>query len=186
MQSVLLLHTWEVCSNVCSNIIISVLRVTCFHDCTEAHAALWPAMPCVWKLFHDIKAKMFFLPLAESEDRDRWAPRLERPPGCIHPNRSESHSPLSLPSDQALPVETLSCKVRGHTNSPTPSSFFYTSSSISVHHTLFSSSLFSIFLPLSVTLWPIDLTEGEIISWSTLPQLSGPYTDCIIILSTHW
>ncbi len=148
-------------------------------NCTEVHAALWQAILGVWKLFHDTEAEMFFLPLAQSEDRDRWALWLERPPGCIHSNGSELHSPLSLPSDQALPVETLSCKVRGHTNSPTPSSFSYTISSISVHHTpLHFLFLFLLSLPPSVTLWPIDLTSGEIISWSTLPRLWGPYMDC--------
>ncbi len=116
------------------NSIIS--KVPCFHDCTAAHAALWPAMLSVWKLLHDTEAEMFFLPLAQSEDRDRWALRLERPPSSIHPNGSELHSPLSLPSDQALPAETLSRKMRGHTNSPTPSSFSCTISSINVHHTL--------------------------------------------------
>lgn len=40
---------------------------------SEAHAALWPAMLGVWKLFHDMEAEMFSVPLAESGDRDRWA-----------------------------------------------------------------------------------------------------------------
>lgn len=118
-----------------SNSIISAVTSRLF-PCADVHAALWPAMLSVWKLFHDIEAEMFFLPPAESEDRDGWALWHERPPACIHPNGSELHSPLSLPSDQALPIETLSCKVRGHTNSSTPSSFSYTISSISVHHRL--------------------------------------------------
>lgn len=51
---------------------------------------------------------------------------------------------IFLPSDQALPVETLSLKVRGHTNSPTPSFFSYTLSSVSVLFPLSSlSSSFS-------------------------------------------
>lgn len=144
---------------------------------SEAHAALWPAMLGVWKLFHDMEAEMFSVPLAERGDRDRWALWLKRPPGCIHPNGSEPHSPLSLPSDKALPIETLSCKVRGHTNSPTPSYFLYAIPSISVHQTLWH-FFFSLKHPPSVTLWPIDLTGGEIISWSSLPLLSGPYMYC--------
>lgn len=124
-----------------------ISTVTCFHDCTRPHAALWPAMFCVWKLFHDTEAEMFFLPRAQNEDRDRWVLWLERPPGCIHPNGSELHYPLFLPSDQALSVETLSCKVRGQTNSPTPSSFSYTISSISVYHTLIN---FPFLCPLSL------------------------------------
>lgn len=161
-----------------SNSTISAVRSHSF-PCADVHAAPWPAVLSVRKLFRDIEAEMFFLPPAESEDRDRWALWHGRPPGCIHPNGSELHSPLSLPSDQALPVETLSCEVRGHTNSPTPSSFSYTISSISVHHTLIHFpflSLLSLSLSFSGTLayW----SRGEIISWSALPQLSGPYKDC--------
>lgn len=51
--------------------------------------------------------------------------------------------------------------------------------SLSITHLYSSlSSAFSLFLPPSVTLWPIDLTGGEIISWSAPPWLSGLYIDC--------
>lgn len=84
-----------------------------------------------------------------------------------------------LPSDQALPVETLSFKVRGHTNSPTPSSFSYMLSSISVYHILIHFPFPCLpSLPPSVALWPIDLTGGEITGRSALPWLSGPDMDC--------
>lgn len=39
-------------------------------------------------------------------------------------------------SDQALPIETSSCKARGSTNRPTPSYFSFTVSPDSVHHAL--------------------------------------------------
>lgn len=88
------------------------------------------------------------------------------------PNASQPHSPLA--------VETLSCEVRGHTNSPTPSSFSYTVSSISVHHAL-TRLPFLHLISYCVTLWSIDPSGGEIISWSVLP-IPGLQ----LVIREHW
>lgn len=107
-------------------------------------------------------------PLARREDRDRWALRLQRPPGRIRLNGSQRRNPSPPRSlGQASPVKTLSCGARGHANGPTPSSFSHTVSSLPLcpSRTFLPTGL----PPPSVTLWPIDPTGGEIVSGSALP-----------------
>lgn len=112
-------------------------RCTCSSSANRiVHAALWPSMLSAWKLLHGVEAEMSVLPLAESEDRDRWALWLQRPPGYIRPH-------CLCPLTKRCPLKhwavrwevTLMAPL--HLLCPVP---FY---SISVHHTLF------LFLPLS-------------------------------------
>lgn len=76
------------------------------------------------------EAEMFLLPVAEMET-DELSGSRGHLAASIQTDQSFGSS-LFQPSDRALPVETLSCEVRGHTNSPTPSSFPCLISSISV------------------------------------------------------
>lgn len=120
-------HRHNIAKTICSNL-CGVWNCSHAHQARHFKHSQPSGRPVLsmWKL-HDIKAEMFFLPLVESADRDRWATWHQRPPGYIHPNGSgASFSPLSLLSDQVSPIETLSWKVRGHTNNPTPSSFHWT------------------------------------------------------------
>lgn len=112
-------------------------------------------------------------PLARREDRDRWALRLQRPPGRIRLNGSQRRDPLPPPRSSGLasPAKTLSCGARGHANGPTPSSFSHTVSSppLCPSRTFLPTGCSLVLPPPSVTLWPIDPTGGEIVSGSALP-----------------
>lgn len=90
---------------------------------------------------------MFFLPLAQSEDRDRLALWLKRPPGCIHPNGSEL---LFLrPLTKRCPLKHWAVRWEVTLIAPLhllSTTRFPPSLSITHSHT-FLSSLFSLFLP---------------------------------------
>jgi len=136
MQSVLLHPTSEVCCSTHSNGAITIVKSAI--SATVLKHAQPSGQPCLacgsYCMILRQRCSSSLWQGVKAETDELFGPRGHLA-ASIQPDQSFTLF-FSLPSDQALPVETLSCEVRGHTNSPSPSSFCYTIPSVSVHHAL--------------------------------------------------